>query len=159
MKIKRLYFASLNDCNEDCLFCVRRGDALPIQFIKTKKAKEIIFKKRKQGYQEIDFDGGEPTLRNDLVELVQFAKDKKFRTVNILTNGVLFSKDKLVKDLLSVKDTQNFSLSFCISLHSHKKNISEKLVARKNTFNKTIIGIENLIKNNCSNLSFYHIIT
>ncbi|NQU99825.1 MAG: radical SAM protein [Parcubacteria group bacterium] len=157
--MKRLYFASLNDCNEDCLFCVRRGDASPIEFIDTKKAKEILLKKRKQGYEGIYFDGGEPTLRKDLIELVQFAKDKKFRVVSILTNGVLLSKDKLVKDLLSVKNTKNFSLSFSISLHSHRKDISEKLVARKNTFNKTIKGIENLIKNGCRNLSLYRIIT
>lgn len=157
--MKRLYFASLNDCNEDCLFCTRRGDELPIEFIETKKAKEILSKKQKQGYQEVYFDGGEPTLRKDLIELVQFVKDKKFRVANILTNAVLLSKDKLVKDLLSVKNTQNFTLSFCVSLHSYKKNISEKLVARKNTFDKTIKGIANLIKNGCHNLSIYHIIT
>ncbi len=157
--MKRLYFASLNNCNEDCLFCTRRGDETPIKFIETGKAKKILSEKKKQGYQEVYFDGGEPTLRKDLVELVQFAKDKKFRAVNILTNAVLLSKDKLVKDLFSVKNTQNFTLSFCVSLHSHKKNISEKLVARKNTFDKTVKGIENLIKNGCSNLSLYHIIT
>ena len=157
--MKRLYFASLNDCNEDCLFCTRRGDEPPIKFIETKKAKEILSKKKKEGYQEVYFDGGEPTLRKDLTELVQFAKDKKFKAVNILTNALLLSKDKLVKNLLSVKSTQNFTLSFCISLHSHKKSISEKLVAKKNTFDKTIKGIANLIKNGCPNLSIYHIIT
>jgi len=156
---KRLYFASLNDCNEDCLFCTRRGDEPPIKFIKTKKAKEILSKKKKQGYQEVYFDGGEPTLRKDLVELIEFAKDKKFKAANILTNAVLLSKEGLVKDLLSVKNTQNFTLSFSISLHSHKKNISEKLVVRRNTFDKTIKGVANLIKNGCNNLSIYHIIT
>jgi MoaA/NifB/PqqE/SkfB family radical SAM enzyme len=156
---KRLYFASLNDCNEDCLFCARRGDELPIKFIDIEKAKEILWQKRKQGYQEIYFDGGEPTLRNDLAELIQFAKDKKFKSVNILTNALLLSDEKIVKNLLLVKDTSNFTLSFSVSLHSHKKNISEKLVNRRNTFNKTIKGIGNLIKNNCRDISIYHIIT
>ncbi len=156
---KRLYFASLDECNENCLFCVRGGDEKKIGFINTKEAKKIILEKKREGYQEIFFDGGEPTLRDDLVDLIKLAKKEKYLTVNILTNGVLFSKNKLVKDLLSIKNTKNFSLSFSISLHSHKKDISEKLVNHKNTFGKTIKGIENLIKNGCTNVSIYYIIT
>jgi len=157
--MKRLYFASLNQCNEDCLFCVRRGDESPLKFINTKEAKKILSRKKKEGYQEIFFDGGEPTLRDDLVELIRFAKSKKFKSVNILTNGVLLSDERLTKKILSVKNNKNFTLSFSVSLHSHKKNISEKLVNQKNTFDKTIKGIENLIKNKCQNISLYHIIT
>jgi MoaA/NifB/PqqE/SkfB family radical SAM enzyme len=157
--MKRLYFASLNDCNEYCLFCVRRGDQAPIEFIGTEKAKQILARKKEEGYTEIYFDGGEPTLRGDLVELVQFIKDKKFKVVNILTNAVLLSDSKLTQKILSVKNTKDFTLSFSVSLHSHKKNISEKLVNQKNTFEKTIKGIKNLIKNGCRNVSIYHIIT
>lgn len=156
---KRLYFASLNECNEDCLFCVRRGNQPPIKFIPTREAQEILSKKRKQGYQEVYFDGGEPTLRKDLVQLIEFAKNQKYKAVNILTNAVLLSNQNLVKELLTVKNTKNFTLSFSVSLHSHKKNISEKLVGRTHTFNKTIKGIENLIENGCQNVSIYHIIT
>jgi len=157
--MKRLYFASLNDCNEDCLFCVRGGDEAPIDFIGTKKAKEILSQKRKEGYQEIYFDGGEPTLRKDLAQLINFARNKKYKSVNVLTNAVLLADNKLTKRLLDIKNDKNFCLSFSVSLHSHKKNISEKLVGRANTFNKTIKGIENLVQNGCENISFYHIIT
>jgi len=156
--MKRLYFASLNDCNEDCLFCVRGGDEAPIDFIGTKKAKEILSQKRKEDYQELYFDGGEPTLRKDLFDLIQFAQEAGYRSVQILTNGVLLSDENLVKKILSVRKTKIFSLSFSVSLHSHKKDISEKLVGRKNTFGKTIKGIENLLKNKAKNVSIYHII-
>ena len=157
--MKRLYFASLHNCNEDCVFCVRRGDETPIEFINTEKSKKLLFEKKKQGYQEIYFDGGEPTLRKDLVELIDFAKNKGFKAVNILTNAILLADDELTKKLLTVKNNKNFTLSFSVSLHSHKKNISEKLVGNKNTFNKTIQGIKNLIKNGSRGLGIYHIIT
>ena len=157
--MKRLYFASLNDCNEDCLFCVRRGDEAPLEFIDTAKAKQILAEKRKEGYQEIYFDGGEPTLRKDLNELIEFAKRQKYRRVNILTNGVLLADEKLVKKLIKGKNTPNFNLSFSISLHSHKKNISEKLVNKKNTFARTVRGIDNLVKNGVMDFSVYHVIT
>ncbi|MBU1137295.1 radical SAM protein [Patescibacteria group bacterium] len=157
--MKRLYFASLNNCNEDCLFCVRRGDEPAIDFINTQKAKQILSKKRQEGYEEIYFDGGEPTLRNDLKELIAYAKKEKYKSVNVLTNGVLLSNEKLAKDLLQTGRGNGFTLSFSVSLHSHKKNISEKLVNKKNTFTKTIKGIKNLIDNNAREISIYHIIT
>jgi len=159
MNKKRLYFASLNDCNEDCLFCVRGGDEPPIKYIDTEQAKVILKQKKKQGYQDVYFDGGEPTLRKDLLQLIKFVRQVGYEKANILTNGVLLSNEKLVKKLLSVKQDKGFSLSFSVSLHSHKKDISEKLVDRKNTFKKTIKGIKNLLKNNCAHLSIYHIIT
>lgn len=159
MEKKRLYFASLDECNEDCLFCVRRGDELPIEYINTEKAKQILKKKRKQGYVDLYFDGGEPTLRNDLLDLIKFAKEIKYENVNILTNGILLSDERLAKKLISVKSNKDFSLSFSVSLHSHKKDISERLVNKKNTFKKTIKGIENLFKLGFNNVSVYHIIT
>ena len=110
--MKRLYFASLHNCNEDCVFCVRRGDETPIEFINTEKSKKLLFEKKKQGYQEIYFDGGEPTLRKDLVELIDFAKNKGFKAVNILTNAILLADDELTKKLLTVKNNKNFTLSF-----------------------------------------------
>jgi len=45
-------------------------------FINTKEAKKIILEKKREGYQEIFFDGGEPTLRDDLVDLIKLAKKK-----------------------------------------------------------------------------------
>jgi len=157
--MKRLYFASLHNCNEDCLFCVRRGDEAPIEFMDNQKAKEILSQKRKEGYEEIYFDGGEPTLRKDLKELIQFAKNNGYKSVNVLTNGVLLADGKLAKELLKLKSEKDFSLSFSVSLHSHKKNVSEKLTGSKNTFNKTIAGIKNLIRNGAQDVSVYHIIT
>ncbi len=107
--MKKLYFASLHNCNEDCLFCVRRGDEIPIEFMDNQKTKEILSQKRKEGYEEVYFDGGEPTLRKDLKELIQFTKDKGYKSVNILTNGVLLANDNLVKELLMVKNDKNRS--------------------------------------------------
>lgn len=157
--MKRLYFASLHDCNQNCLFCVRLGDNEPIRFIDTKKSKEILAGKRKEGYAEVCFDGGEPTLRQDLAELIDYAKKLKYRTVSILTNGVMLADEKLVKKLLAAGDSKDFNLTFSVSLHSHKKEISEKMTGSKGTFSQTLRGIENLIKHGCRNLSVYCIIT
>jgi MoaA/NifB/PqqE/SkfB family radical SAM enzyme len=157
--MKRLYFASLSQCNENCLFCVRGGDEPPIDYMSTVKAKKILKDKRREGYEEIYFDGGEPTIRKDLPELIMFAKKEGYRAVNIMTNATLLSEIELVRKLLKIKNTKSFTVSFSVSLHSHKKDISEKLVDKKNTFNKTIKGIANLIKSGAQDVSIYHVIT
>ena len=72
IKEKRLYFASLGSCNQSCLFCVRGGDEPKITLLSTKEAKEILQRKKKEGHTEVYFDGGEPTMRKDLSELILF---------------------------------------------------------------------------------------
>ncbi len=148
---KKIYFASLGNCNQKCLFCARGGDEPKIKLLNTSQSKKILEKKAKEGYDEIYFDGGEPTLRKDLKELVGFAVGLGFKKINILTNGVSLADRGLVKKLLPA--------SFSVSLHSHKKNISEKITGTKNSFDKTIKGIENLLSCECKDVSLYHIIS
>ena len=86
--MKRLYFASLYECNQNCIFCVRLGNAKPIEYIDTKRAKDILVKKKKEGYGEVYFDGGEPTLRDDLLGLIKFAKKLKYKTTQDIIHAV-----------------------------------------------------------------------
>jgi len=158
----KLYLASLRECNEKCLFCVRGGEARPIRYLDTKKCKEMIAKAAQEGWGSIEFDGGEPTLRKDLPELISFAQKAGFKEIIVLTNAVKLSDKNLVKDILNApkisKDNQGVELGFSVSLHSHKKEISEYLVGTPSTFKKTIRGIQNLLKFGAS-VSIYHIIT
>lgn len=157
--MKRFYLASLGKCNQKCIFCARGGDEKPIEFIDTNRAKEVLVEKIREGYDELLFDGGEPTLRKDLPELINYAKEIGFREVTILTNAVSLAQESLVKRILSVRDIKDFNLNFSVSLHSHRKSVSERLTQAPGTFDKTIKGIENLIKNGCCNIDLYYLIT
>jgi len=157
----RLYFASLQECNEKCLFCIRRGEkARPIKHLDTNESKRRIAKVAKEGWKTLIFDGGEPTLRADLFDLLEFAQKKGFKNISILTNGIeLADKNFLEKTIKAVQHpNQGVKLSFGISLHSHKKEISEYLVNTPDTFDKTIKGIANALKFGIP-VSIYHIIT
>lgn len=154
--IKKFYFSSLSICNEDCLFCVKGGKSSFNKDLNTEEAKKAIKKAYEREYQELHFDGGEPTIRKDLSLLINFAADVGYQKICILTNALLLSdKKNLVKIL---KASPKLKPSFSISLHSHKKETSEYLVNTKNTFKRTVKGIQNALESK-ADVSLYHIIT
>ncbi len=153
----KLYFASLKECNENCLFCVKGGENEPTEYLNTSESKRRILQAADDGWKHIFFDGGEPTLRDDLPELIEFAREKGFKEATILTNAVRLAEPNLTERILDIGRKEGFFLSFSISLHSHKEEISEYLVGRENTFKKTLDGIRNVVKGG-GNVSIYHLI-
>jgi MoaA/NifB/PqqE/SkfB family radical SAM enzyme len=132
-----------NACNQKCIFCIAEKFDPNKPWIvnrhkigiSTTEAKQRILK-----LQSVVFMGGEPTTRADLVELISFAK-RQGKRVGINSNGVLFSNEEFCKKVV------NAGLDYAmISLHSHKKQHSDKITRVKGNYEKTIKGIENLIK-------------
>lgn len=155
-RIKKFYLDSLSNCNEDCLFCTKKGEERPQGNLNTRKCKEEIEKAAREDYRELHFDGGEPTLRNDLPELIQFAEKSGFKKICILTNALKFSEKTFAEEIIN--SFQKTQPTFSVSLHSHKKETSEYLVNTLHTFGKTIGGVQNLI-NLGAYVFLYHIIT
>ena len=51
----------------------------------------------------IQFSGGEPTVRSDIVELIKIAKEEGFTHTQIATNGIeLANNENLAKELKDV---------------------------------------------------------
>lgn len=156
--MKRLYFASLPNCNQRCVFCVRLGDDDPIKYIQTKEAKNILATKVEEDYEEIIFDGGEPTLRSDLPDLIEYAHQSGYKKVVIVTNGVKLADKNLILRLKKILE-QGIDISFSVSLHSHQEALSDKLTATPGTYKKTIQGIDNLFTCGFEHISVYNVIT
>lgn len=60
----------------------------------TDEWKKVLTELAEIGVLQVHFSGGEPTVRKDIVELVQFANDLGLYT-NLITSAVLFTRDKL----------------------------------------------------------------
>jgi len=123
-------------CNQKCVFCYAGGQ-------KMSKARELttaewlaaIEKLKIAGVPMITFTGGEPTLREDLCELIDSAK---WFVTRLNTNGVLLTSELCAK----LRDASLDSVQ--ITLYSHREEIHNELVGSSH-FEDTVKGIKNAI--------------
>ena len=139
LMISSLRVDGMWNCNQNCKLCyAAKGVEATSDEIDTNSWKQIIDNLHKSGVSQLTFTGGEPTLRDDLVELVSYSK---WFVTRLNTNGV-----KLTSSLC--KDLYEASLdSVQITLYSANKNIHNILVGKDN-YDATIEGIKNALNAN-----------
>lgn len=129
-------------CNQDCDFCnvLQEGGSdfsSPTGYIK-RMLRQIASLKPHDAV--VNFTGGEPTLRKDLIMLTAYAKHIGIARLVLQTNGIRF-KDKVYLDAL-VRAGLNDAL---ISFHSHIEEVSDRMTRAPGTWKKTHAGIKNAV--------------
>ncbi len=124
-------------CNNDCLFCVQAhkkkcGDKT------TKEIKENL-KQASRDCQTAVFTGGEPTIRPDIFELVNYAKRLGFATIQIQSNGRMFAYGDFCAKII-----KNGANEFALALHGHISELHDWLTSAKGSFEQTCSGVKNL---------------
>lgn len=124
-------------CNQKCVHCYAAGQTLAEEKeLDTAEWKRTIDKCREAGIPQITFTGGEPTMREDLTELIDYSK---WFVTRLNTNGI-----KLTKDYC--RELKKASLdSMQITFYSCDEEIHNKLVGA-NRYQNTVLGIENAIE-------------
>jgi mycofactocin radical SAM maturase len=79
-------------CNLKCKHCLSNSGKPHSNELSTKEAKKLIDSLEKMKVLYINFSGGEPLLRPDIFELLEYASQKKLG-IDLLTNGALITKD------------------------------------------------------------------
>ena len=124
------------NCNQKCLHCYAAGqEYAEKKELSTDEWKKIIDKCKKVGIPQLTFTGGEPTRREDLVELIDYSK---WFITRLNTNGVLLTEELCKK----LHDASLDSVQ--ITFYSSNGDEHNKLVGANN-FEKTVDGIKNAI--------------
>jgi len=125
-------------CNNNCRFC--SIDFEKRRFNKTTaEIKHDILRAKQSGAEILGFTGGEPTIRKDIFELVEFAKMQGFRTVRIQTNGRMFASKEFTEKI--IKAGANY---FKFTINGHKAKIHDFLSQSPGSFDQTIAGLKNV---------------
>ena len=128
-------------CNLGCIHCYAHAispEEVDKTELTTQEGKALIDDLAEFGSPVILFSGGEPLLRDDLIELAQYAIDKGMRAV-ISTNGTLITKEKarLLKEV---------GLSYVgISLDGMHE-VNDKFRRHAGAFDKAMQGMRNCME-------------
>jgi len=105
--------------------------------LSTQDWKFIIDKCREDGIAQLTFTGGEPTQREDLIELIDYAR---WHITRLNTNGINltlnYAKKLFDADLDGVQ----------LTLYSQDAGVHDTLVGRKGAWPKTVQSIKNALK-------------
>jgi len=86
-----------NRCNLNCDFCFANARACGFvyepDFADVVKMLQLLRDERPVPTPAVQFSGGEPTMRDDLPEIIRTAKKMGFQQVQIATNGVRIAKE------------------------------------------------------------------
>jgi radical SAM protein with 4Fe4S-binding SPASM domain len=122
-------------CNFNCQFCFNRtsfaSSGHGIHGLETEYIKKIINSIKKSKVPRIRFTGGEPLLREDIFELIRYAKSKDLE-VRLNTNGYLINSYSYIKEMTKYLDYVLFSL------HSYNPKKDEEITGVKHSFEKKI---------------------
>lgn len=123
-------------CNQKCVHCYAAGqEHADEQELSTEEWIRVLGILRESGIPQVTFTGGEPTMRDDLVQLVDSAK---WFVTRLNTNGIRMTRE--LCDQLMAASLDSVQITF----YSADEEIHNKLVGAEQ-YKNTVAGIENAL--------------
>ncbi len=141
-------------CNNDCVFCVEKNNRQKYQQENYYQSQEEIEKKiidlKEQGYNHINFLGGEPFLHANFLPFLQAAKRYGFSTA-VTTNGSMIGNENIARTHLPLIN------DLIVSIHGHNQELTFAQSQNPRLFESLKKGFANikkyfkgrLLKSNC----------
>jgi radical SAM protein with 4Fe4S-binding SPASM domain len=144
-----IYLHMTDRCNLKCPYCynkdyretnLRMTRELEINpELTTEQYKSVIFDLIDCGVKQLFFTGGEPLLRADTLDLIEYARSlSQSLNIEILTNAIKIDEEVAARLCRSVN-------TVTISLDGHEQHLHE-YYRGKHTFQPTIDGIRTLLR-------------
>jgi len=134
----RMDLAITYRCNNDCPHCYNaRLRSYPE--LRSDDWKKIIDRLWDLSIPHLIFTGGEPTLRNDLPELIAYAESKG-QITGLNTNGRKLSDPSYVSSLVEAGLDH-----IQVTVESHDPAVHDKMVNLKGAWQQTIAGLKNAL--------------
>jgi putative heme d1 biosynthesis radical SAM protein NirJ2 len=118
-----------------CRHCYRDAKEAHPEELNTKEAKALIGQIAEAGFKIMIFSGGEPLMRSDIFELIQYAAAHKLRPV-LGSNGTLITKETAYK----LKEAGAMGIG--ISLDSMNPDKHNQFRGMKNAWEWAVRGME-----------------
>lgn len=134
---KRVIWEITNECNYGCKYCIFASTGRkPEGELDTQQVFKVLKELRENGFTYVKYTGGEPFIRDDMLEILKETKSLGF-DCDISTNA-----SKITPQIAQELALLNLEMIH-VSLDGHTKEIHESVRGKK-SFIQTIDGLKNL---------------
>lgn len=126
-------------CNLKCNICEIAKDEPGIE-LATDEIKNLIEQSVRWGVKDLALSGGEALLREDIFEILEFTRERKY-SIGILTNGILLD-NSFIKKLLPYLTSRTVSL--VVSLDAMSADIHDDIRGSSGCFKRTVEALKML---------------
>ncbi|MER3445823.1 MAG: hypothetical protein C4291_02835 [Candidatus Dadabacteria bacterium] len=136
--LSELWIHTNNSCNLQCAHCLVSSAPWEDRGMPKEEIKRIIDQGRELGVFRFYFTGGEPFIRKDIYELIDYVTRDENSELIVLTNGMFFNQKEKLNQLLELARGR---FKPQISLDGSTPEINDP-IRGKGTFEKIIEGIK-----------------
>lgn len=137
-KLNNVQFAVTNRCNLSCIHCSYNASNINGEdYLSTQQIKDCIDKFISIGVEHITITGGEPLLRKDILEILDYTRSHFSGNLTLMTNGLLINEN-------NVDQLITYLNSFNISIDGIDEETCSK-IRGKGVFDK-VVKVINLLK-------------
>lgn len=141
-------------CDNNCIMCSLSSFKQSKINRTTNELLLEIKKGKREGFERVEFTGGEPGIRKDIFQLINYARFLRYKEIRISTNGRIFYYSNLCR-----KFVENGLNRINISLHGNTPQLHNAISRTPGAFEQTIQGIRNIQKYPWVNLEINTVVT
>jgi 7,8-dihydro-6-hydroxymethylpterin dimethyltransferase len=138
-----------NRCNMNCPICLANIPAMGFRFDPPRAYFERVFEHLSQitPRPKIQLFGGEPTCRDDLIELIELARDRYGLEARVVTNGIRLADEDYCKRLLAT------GCQLMFSFDGRSPEIYSRTRKSASAYTKKLAALENVRKHRKSKIT------
>jgi len=130
-----MLFIELTDrCNEHCIHCYAESSPECSEQLDLNEIRHVLEDAHAFGNPAVQFTGGDPLIHPDIVDAVATARDLRYKTLEIYTNGLALS-DAVLKRLLP------YQPNFAFSVYSHDATVHDRITQVPGSLSRTMTAI------------------
>ncbi len=124
------------DCNLACDYCTITP-AMRRRSLTSAQVLAAMRQARHDGFENVAFTGGEPTIRGDLLGLLNAARSLGFVDRKVQTNGLMLGQGDNAARLAAAGVTRVH-----ISVHTHERAAYDALVRSPGAYERMVLGLD-----------------
>ena len=128
-------------CNNNCVMCSTKPKGRAYSDRTTEEIIKDLIEGREKNYRRVEFTGGEPTIRPDILDLIKTAKDLAYEEIALSTNARMFSYNSFCQN--AIKKGLN---RVTFTINGHNSRLGHAISRTEGSFEQTIQGVRNLLR-------------